>query len=348
VRTGSLLLVLGSLVACTGPGDTAETDSDTDTDTAADSELCAVEAELRTEQTGLGLTVPSVCADMTDLGDTTLVAEGALPAGTDFSAVLGSEALKHRAEFEGNRRLYAFMGITISVPSDSREDTELALLTAQAWKAWSETSSFAILADMEDYPAADPLDCCAWKNRFDQVVVSLDPSPLDIGASVSIIGPATTEGDEQRYTNAALFSIDRETVLGDVPAQGSQPIYQAADARENLLRYFADGAVFTFAHEATHLYIDQRNSVSAVANRIWDGRNFANGAYVSAEEVVANYTACTALSGELSAEMLAFNRDVTQILLGYAGVPERMDDLRTYSVVGSERLKLTASEACGG
>lgn len=335
------LFIFTLAAACTGaaPDDTADTER---------SALCEAEAGLRAEQEGLDLTSVSVCADMTDLGDTTLAATGVLPAGADFGAILSPDALPHRAEFEGNRRLYGFMGVTISVPSASEADTELALLTAQAWKRWSETPSFAIVAEMAAYPTADTLDCCAWRNRFDHVVLSLDPTPLDIGASVSVVAAPTSEGGEQRYANTALISIDRETVLGSNDTQGSKAIYGASDPRENLLRYFADGAVFTLAHEATHLYIDQRNSVSAAANRIYDGRTYVNGAYVSAEEVVANYTACEALQGAMSTEMSAFNAEVVGILRGYEGVNERLDELRTYSVVGAERLKLTASAACGG
>lgn len=340
--------VLTCLIACQGADPVDETDDTTDTEDTAASALCVVEASLAAEQEALGLTVSSVCGDLTELGDTTLAAAGVLPDGADFGAILSSDALQHRAEFEGTRRLYGFMGITLSVPSGSDRDLELAVLTAQAWRKWSETSSFGILADMKSYPTASTLDCCAWRNQFDHVVVSLDPTPIDIGASVSVVATPTTEGSEQRYANTALISIDRETVLGTTGEEGSKAIYAAADARENLLRYFADGAVFTFAHEATHLYIDNRNSVSEVANRIYDGRNFVNGAYVSAEEILANYTACEALSAEMSTEMADFNKGVTTLLRSFEGVNDRLDDLRTYSVVGAERLKLTASARCGG
>lgn len=335
------LFIFTLTAACTG----AATEDTADTELSA---LCAAEAGLRAEQESLGLTAVAVCADLTDLGDTTLAAAGVLPEGADFGAILAPDALVHRAEFEGTRRLYGFMGVTISVPSASDSDTELALLTAQAWKRWSETPSFAVVAEMGAYPTADTLDCCAWRNRFDHVVLSLDPTPLDIGASVSVVASPSSEGDEQRYANTALMSLDRETVLGTNANQGSKAIYGAADPRENLLRYFADGAVFTLAHESTHLYIDQRNSVSAAANRIYDGRTYVNSAYVSAEEVVANYTACEALQGSLTAEMIGFNAEVVGILRGYEGVNERLEDLRTYSVTGAERLKLTASAACGG
>lgn len=341
------VLILSVLAACTGSEPVADSGAATDSGAAAEG-LCGLESALASEQGALGLTVPAVCGQLTDLGDTTLAAAGVLPDGADFGAILSPDAVQHRAEFEGTRRLYSFMGITISVPSSSDRDTELALLTAQAWKRWSDTASFGIVSDMESTPTGDTLECCAWRNQFDHVVVSLDPTPIDIGASVSVVSEPTIEGGEERFANTALISIDRETVLGSDAEEGSKAIYGAADARENLLRYYADGAVFTLAHEATHLYVDHRNSVSEVANRIYDGRTLINASYVSAEEVVANYTACEALSGELSTEMVDFNKEVVGILRGYEGVNERLDDLRTYSLVGAERLKLTASAACGG
>lgn len=328
----------------TDTDDTGDTDDTDDTDEL--SELCAVERDLATEQDALGLTAPSVCGDMVDLGDTTLVEIGVVPASADFGLILNSTALPHRAEFEGDRRLFSFDGITVSVASGSNADLELAVLAAQAWTSWKTEApaSFGIITEMREAPTADTLDCCGWRNRFEHVVLSLDATPLEIGASVSVLGPVT----DNVYANTALISIDRETALGTDAAIGSRPIYQATDARENQLRYFADGAVFTLAHEATHLYIDQRNSVSSAANRIWDGRNYVNASYVSAEEVVSNFTACEALSGKLTAEMDAFNLQVTGILRGYDGVDERLDDLRLYSVVGAERLKLSAGAACGG
>ena len=205
-----------------------------------------------------------------------------------------------------------------------------------------------IIADTTRAPSGPTLDCCAWRNHFDHIVISLDATPLEVGASVSLVGTPTVQGDEQLFANTGLISIDRETVAGGDARAGSRPIYGATDDRENQLRYFADAAVFTLAHEATHLYIDQRNSMSAVANRIWDGRNFVNASYVSAEEVVANFTACEALSGSLSAEMSAFNAQVTTTLRSYEGVDDRLDDLRTYSLAGAERLRLTAGTDCGG
>jgi hypothetical protein len=325
------------LVACSG----AATEQDG---------VCAVEAYLSAEQATLGLSPPRVCADLVDLGDTTLVAAGVVPANVDFGAILSSSAIAHREELEGTRRLFSYDGITLSVPTASTGDLELAVLTAQAWATWKSSApgSFGVIADMAKAPQGSTLPCCAWRNRLDHIVVSLDATPLEIGASVSLVGEPTPQGSEQVYGNTGLISIHRQTTLGGDPSRGSRPIYEAADDRENQLRYFADGAVFTLAHEASHLYIDQRNSVSEVANRIWDGRNFANASYVSAEEVVANFTACTALAGGMSTEMAAFNQEVTVRLRGYEGVEDRLVDLRGYALAGSERLVLAAGSDCGG
>ena len=312
--------------------------------------LCAVEATLAAEQAALDLVAPSVCGDLVDLGDTTLIDAEVVPQGIDFGAVLSDSALAHRDELEGPRRLFTYDDVTISVPSAGDADLELAVLTAQAWSRWRSEApaSFGIIADTTRAPSGPTLDCCAWRNHFDHIVISLDATPLEVGASVSLVGTPTVQGDEQLFANTGLISIDRETVAGGDARAGSRPIYGATDDRENQLRYFADAAVFTLAHEATHLYIDQRNSMSAVANRIWDGRNFVNASYVSAEEVVANFTACEALSGSLSAEMSAFNAQVTTTLRSYEGVDDRLDDLRTYSLAGAERLRLTAGTDCGG
>ena len=152
----------------------------------------------------------------------------------------------------------------------------------------------------------------------------------------------------QFHDNTALISLDRETTAGDDLALGSGAIYGSADPRENQLRYFADGAVFTLAHEATHLYIDHRNSVSQVANWIWNGRTYVNDAYVNAEEVIANYTACEGLTGGMSPEMLAADVSITANLRSLGGVDERLDELRAMSNAGSPRLLLDASPACGG
>ncbi|MFK7931438.1 MAG: hypothetical protein AB8H79_24885 [Myxococcota bacterium] len=337
MRVYTFLILLGA--GCTG--------SDSDPDSL---DLCAVEDALVTEQAALGLATVRVCNDLKDLGDTTLIEAGVVSASADFGAVLSESALTHRAEFEGTRRLFSYDGITVSVPSAEVTDVELAILTAQAWSTWKvgSPSSFGVIAEMSTEPTEATLACCSWRNRLDHVVVSLDASPLEIGASVTLVGDPIAENGEQVYPNTGLISLDRETITGGDSTRGSRPIYNATDDRENELRYFADGAVFTLAHEASHLYIDHRNSVSPLANRVWDGRNFANASYVSAEEVIANLTACEALPGVLSAEMLAFNQDITMTLRSYDGVEDRLTDLSSYDSVGAERLKLMGTTGCGG
>lgn len=356
------LVSLVFLVACGASKDSATTTAGTPSGTPSGTTggtpsgstttaptVCAVEATLATEQAALGLTVPSVCADLVEIGDQTLLQAGLVPAGTDFGAVLSGDALDHRAEFEGTRLLYRYDDVAISVPSRAQADVELLILTAQALAIWRADfpGSAAILDEMREHPTEPTLGCCDWRNRYTEVVLSLDATPRDIGASVAVLGQATG-GAVQTFDNTALLSIDRETVLGSDADVGSKAIYVATDARENLLRYFADGAVFTLAHEATHLYIDQRNSVSQVANWVWNGRNYVNDAYRNAEEVLANYSACEPLAAGLSAEMLAADVAVTANLRSLYGVDARLEELRAMSNAASPRLLLDASAGCGG
>ena len=179
-------------------------------------------------------------------------------------------------------------------------------------------------------------------------MVSLDASPRDVGAAVSVLDASGTSGGVELFGNTALISIDRETVAGGDPVRGSRPIYGAADDRENQLRYFADGAVFTLVHEATHLYIDQRNSVSEVANWVWAGRGYVNDAYVSAEEVIANASACAVVRDGLTPGMQSANVVITESLLGLYGVEDRLVELRSMSNAGSPRLVFTPGVGCGG
>lgn len=356
-RFPSVLLVLAT--ACSGGGgsDSTSATSGSPSGTApgttvgspTSADLCSVEQALADEQQALGLTVPSVCGELVELGDQTLIEAGLVPAGTDFGAVLSAEAQAHRDEIEGTRRLIAYGDVTISVASGAAADQEFAVLTAQALAIWRADfpSSAAILDEMRDHPTEPLLGCCAWRNRYANVVLSVDATPRDIGAAVAILGEGTASGPAELFDNTALISIDRETSMGGDPALGSGAIY-GASARENQLRYFADGAVFTLAHEATHLYVDQRNSVSQVANWIWNGRTYVNDAYVNAEEVIANYSACEPIAGGLSAEMDAANLSITANLRSLNGVDARLDELRAMSNAGSPRLLLDAGSGCGG
>lgn len=311
---------------------------------------CEVEAALADAQAALGLTAQPVCADLVDLGDRTLLDAGVVPPGTDWGAVLGPDALPHRSEFEGTRRLWGYGDHTISVASGSAADTELAVLTAQALAALQTDvpDAAAWLDELGALPTEPTLDCCAWRNRYDRLVVSLDATPIDVGAAVAVLGVPSSSAGEETFVNTALISLDRETIAGGDPDRGSRAIYGAADDRENLLRYFADGAAFTLLHEVVHLTITQRNSVSEVANWIWAGRTYVNDAYVNAEEVIANASACAVLHDDMSPEMQAFNERIQANLLSLGGVPERLDELRGMSNAGSPRLVLTPGPGCGG
>lgn len=333
---------IAALVACTPQV------ASTQPSTSEAPTLCDVESALADEQAALSLRAPSVCNELHDLGEQSLLEAGLVPQETDFGNVLAPDALAHRAELEGPRRLLRYDDVTISVASDGVADLELAVLTAQALSILRSDHPGAadLLAELRQPPTDPTLDCCGWRNHVEELVLSLDATPRDVGAAVTILGPGEPEGAETIFANTAVISLHRETVLGGDPRRGSRFVYGSADARENQLRYFVDGAVFTLTHEAAHLTIDHRNSVSEVAHRVWGGRFYVNDAYVAAEEVIANHSACAPLAAGLSEEMLQANASITAALQGQLGVEDRLEELRLLSNSSSPRLLLDLPEPC--
>ncbi|MFT4628568.1 MAG: hypothetical protein ACI8PZ_007264, partial [Myxococcota bacterium] len=151
--------------AATPPGTDTHTPSTTSSPTAPLT-ACEVEAWLADEQAALGLSMPTVCADLVDLGDQTLIGAGLVPPGTDFGAVLGPDAMAHRSEFEDPRRLWRYGDATISVASGGTSDTEFAVLTAQALARLQTDfpDAAAWLDELRAHPTDPLLDCCSWRN----------------------------------------------------------------------------------------------------------------------------------------------------------------------------------------
>lgn len=152
------------------------------------------------------------------------------------------------------------------------------------------------------FPVESPLS--PWRNRLQSTVISFDKTPEYVAAQTTIVDTSATLRDGvELYENVAIISIDEKTIEGKQSGRGSKPIYNRAQAEENYRLYMTDGLLYSIAHEFLHTYLDQRNSVSALADAVVRNQKIKGGA--DAEEVLVAHTTLEYMRELVSAEVRA-------------------------------------------
>lgn len=286
-----------------------------------------------------------LCANIKYLGFGTFGALNLIPKNLDIRLALNNDA-SGRDEVSAERHDFEYDQFIISVKTDSQQNLDIILRTANALKKLKNSNrrAYEFIRTTMTYPTAPSLSKNLWKNRNEQIIFSFDKTPVFIGASGTLIGQASNDHGIDFFRNYAIVSIDEETILGTDDNLGSKPIYKRQSPKDNYVLYMNDGLLFTMVHELVHQYISYRNSSSSLANAIYLARNRNQAAVdqiaekarldavTNAEEIIANETAIMILGNTISQEQKDAIVRENDIIVQKAGVREFLAKLATIRI----------------
>jgi hypothetical protein len=327
-------------LSCAKPPSKIAPPSPAPTVSGAEREPCDAARRLASEDSRL----PQLCQAVSYVGFMKLEEAGLVPKGKDPRTVV-AEGVSGRDELAAPWHLYKYDTFSFAIHEQTPVAYDMLLLAVAAVDTIKTKlpAAYDYMKSMMTAPREQPLFCCSWKNRFSTITILFDTTPAEIAASGTVLGASTPQDGGDITENAALISVDRETILGNDKDHGSRPIYKMEKARDNFIAYLKDGIVYTILHEMTHRYIDQRNSTSDLANALFNARypkpdnplvkslgsqfsgdsptNDLRAALRDNEEIIANETAFffskSVLSATMTKEHTVQNRQWLQLPLKF-------------------------------